>query len=65
MLVQRDSQHMHTDSYWSGRNGCQWNPEVGAKSGEDNFGLYAVTNPKQRCTVNASSTTQWWLGSEL
>ncbi|XP_073228174.1 uncharacterized protein [Porites lutea] len=65
MLVQRDSQHMHTDSYWSGKNGCQWNPGVGAKSGEDNFGFYAVTNPKHRCTVNASSTTQWWLGSEL
>ena len=65
MLVQRDSQHMHTDSSWSGRNGCQWNPGAGAISGEDNFGFYAVTNPKHRCTVNSSSTTQWWLGSQL
>ena len=65
MLVQRDGQHMHTDSYWSGKNGCQWKPGMGAKVGEDNFGFYAVTNPKHRCTENSSSTTQWWLGAEL
>lgn len=65
MLVQRDNQHMHTDSYWSGLNRCQWNPGSGAVSGEDNFGFYDVINPQHKCTENPHSTTQWWLGSEI
>ena len=65
MLVQRDSKHMHTDCYWSGNNSCKWKSGAEAISGEDNFGFYAVTNPKHMCTVNSSSTSQWWLGSEL
>ena len=65
MLVQKDSQHMHTDSYWRGNIGCQWKSGAGAISGEDSFGFYADTNSKHRCTVNSSSTSQWWLGSEL
>ena len=65
MLVQRDNQHMHTDSYWSGRNGCEWDPGKDARFGEDNFGFYDFTNPQHKCTESASSTTQWWLGSEL
>lgn len=65
MLVQRDNQHMHTDSYWSGLNRCQWNPGSGAVSHEDNFGFYDVINPQHKCTENPLSTTQWWLGSEI
>ena len=65
MLVQRDNQHMHTDSYWSGRNGCEWDPRDGAKIGEDNFGFYVVTNPQHKCTENTLSNTQWWLGAEF
>ena len=65
MLVQRDNQHMHTDSYWSGLNRCQWNPGAGAVKGEDNFGFYNVINPQHKCTNNSNSTTQWWLGSEI
>ena len=62
MLVQRNNQHMHTDSYWSGRNGCFWDPRNGAVVGEDNFGLYDVINTQHKCTENSLSTTQWWLG---
>lgn len=64
MLVQRDDQHMHTDSFWSGINKCQWNPGAGAKIHEDNFGYYDFTNPQHKCTKNSLSTTQWWLGAE-
>ena len=65
MLVQRDNQHMHTDSYWSGKNGCYWNPGAGAVMHEDNFGFYDIINTQHKCTANSLSTTQWWLGSEL
>lgn len=65
MLVQRDNQHMHTDSYWSVKNGCYWNPGAGAVMHEDNFGFYDVINTQHKCTANSLSTTQWWLGSEL
>ena len=65
MLVQRDTQHMHTDSYWSGKNGCSWDPSTGALEHEDNFGFYDIINPKHKCTENSFSTTQWWLGAEL
>ena len=64
MLVQKDNQHMHTDSYWSGKNGCQWDPSSGAVNSEDNFGYYQTINPQHRCTENSLSTTQWWLGAE-
>ncbi|XP_068708450.1 uncharacterized protein [Montipora foliosa] len=65
MQVQRDYQHMHTDSYWSGKNSCEWDPRAGAVMHEDNFGFYDVTNPQHKCTKNSLSTTQWWLGAEL
>ena len=65
MLVQRDTQHMHTDSYWSGKNGCSWDPSTGALEHEDNFGFYDIINRKHKCTENSFSTTQWWLGAEL
>lgn len=65
MLVQWDNQHMHTDSYWSGRNGCFWDPRAGSISNEDNFGFYEIVNPQHKCTESSVSTTQWWLGSEL
>ena len=35
-----------------------------AKNDEDNFGLYASTNPKFRCTSNLSDTTQLWIGGK-
>ena len=65
MLVQRDNEHMHTDSYWSRRNGCSWDPSTGALMGEDNFGFYDITNSQHKCTENSFSTTQWWLGAEF
>ena len=46
----------------SSSKGCQFEPNVGAVSSEDNFGLYDVVNPKFACTVNEDSTTQWWFG---
>ena len=55
MLVQRDDQHMHTDSFWSGINECQWDPGAGAKIHEDNFGYYDFTNPQHKCTRNSLS----------
>ena len=65
MIVQRDTQHMHTDSYWSGRNGCFWDPRIGSVVGEDNFGFYNTINTQHSCTENSLSTTQWWLGAGL
>ena len=65
MQVQKDHEHMHTDSYWSGKNSCEWDPRAGAVKDEDNFGFYDVTNPQHKCTKNSLSTTQWWLGAEL
>ena len=65
MIVQRDTQHMHTDSYWSGRNGCFWDPRIGSVVGEDNFGFYNTINTQHSCTENSLSITQWWLGAGL
>ncbi|CAH3170151.1 unnamed protein product [Pocillopora meandrina] len=65
MLVQRDTQHMHTDSYWSGKTvalGIQVQVPWSTKITLDSMTL---SIPKHKCTENSFSTTQWWLGAEL
>jgi len=52
---------LHTDS---DLNSCKFNGKAGAKPFEDNFGLYDFVNPSHRCSSNASSTTQFWLGGQ-
>ena len=53
----------HLDSWLSSENGCSFNARSGAIYGEDNFGVYYITNPAFRCTSSVSSPTQLWLGS--
>ena len=43
---------------------CEFNGLAGATFLEDNFGLYDFVNPSHRCSSNASSTTQFWLGGQ-
>ena len=52
---------LHMDSSYHGS--CQFDGSKidPAKNDEDNFGLYASTNPKFRCTSNLSDTTQFWI----
>ena len=52
---------LHMDSSY--RGSCQFDGSKidPAKNDEDNFGLYASTNPKFRCTSNLSDTTQFWI----
>ena len=66
MIVQRDTQHMHTDSYWSGRNGCFWDPRIGSVVGEDNFGFYNTINTQHSCTeiLFPPRNGGWVLGSK-
>ena len=54
----------HIDSSLSGScefDGSKIDP---AKYNEDNFGKYANTNPKCRCTSNLGDTTQFWIGGK-
>ena len=55
----KGSYPFHMDSF--GRGSCEfYGSEVDpAKYSEDNFGQYATTNPKFRCTSNLVDTTQF------
>ncbi|XP_068682683.1 uncharacterized protein [Montipora foliosa] len=55
-------QFLHTDS---SHTNCEFKPNSGSVSSEDNFGFYDVINSKFRCTVGGDSSTQWWFGAHL
>lgn len=59
-IVKKNS--LHVDS---SRAQCQLQAKDGAVHSEDNFGLYAVTNNKFRCTSSADATTNIWFGGDL
>ena len=52
---------VHLDSSVSGTS-CQFVPRGGSVPDEDNFGLYATTNRKFRCTSSPEATTNIWFG---
>ena len=56
---QKGSYSLHRDNTL---NVCDFNGEAGSKPSEDNFGYYVDVNLSHRCSSNASSTTQFWLG---
>ena len=51
---------IHVDSRASAK--CDLNAALGSVVDEDNFGWYASTNSKFRCTAGPDSTTNWWFG---
>ncbi|XP_068682780.1 uncharacterized protein [Montipora foliosa] len=53
---------LHTDSSYTT---CEFKPNSGSVSSEDNFGHYYYINSKFRCTVGGDSSTQWWFGAHL
>jgi len=55
---------LHTDSTVMDK-GCDIKGFAGAKSSEDNFGYYGVSNRAFRCSASNTATTQYWFGSYL
>jgi hypothetical protein len=44
---------------------CEFIPNQGSVSSEDNFGVYNYYNNKFRCSAGPLSTTNWWFGGYL
>ena len=57
------SAHFHIDSDNCECDCCQWNN--GSISDEDNFGFYINPNRDFSCSLDQSSTTNYWIGTIL
>ena len=60
--VEEEAWHINSDYAYLG---CTFNGKDRAVHNEQNFGLYNHVNRNFRCTSDASSTTQFWIGNEM
>ena len=62
--IENEAWHINSN-YIGGSFNCDFDGSLGAVDYEQNFGLYDSINEKFRCTSDASSTTQFWIGNDM